>query len=342
MANPGNTASRSTPATSKRAALTPRGVERRRPAPTDDPRASVTGDPALLAIRASWLEGLTGERGLSPNTAEAYERDTRAFLSFLTLHLGEPADLAALSALKPADVRAFLAERRRAGLSPRSMARALAAVRTMMAHLERHFGVNAAAVRAVSAPARPRGLPRPVPVAEATAMLTGADDWTSVRDAAVLGLLYGCGLRVGEACGLDAHEVGEPLTRVRIRGKGGKERDVPVLPRVAELVAAYRSAAPFTLNEGPFFRGEKGGRLSPRMVQRSVEAWRHALGLPDTATPHALRHAFATHILARGGDLRAIQSLLGHARLSTTQVYTAVDDRALLAAWRDAHPRAAG
>ncbi|UOM36039.1 tyrosine recombinase XerC [Acuticoccus sp. I52.16.1] len=312
------------------------------PAVAADAPLGLPADPALLAIRAAWLTGLTAERGLSPNTAKAYEADTRAFLTFLAQHLGEPADLGALSALKPADVRAFLAERRRAGLSPRSMGRALAAVRTMMSHLERRHGVNAAAVRAVAAPTRPRGLPRPVPVAEALAMLESGEHWTSVRDAAVLGLLYGCGLRVGEATGLDVADVAEPLTRLRIRGKGGKERDVPVLPRVATLVDAYRRTAPFALCDGPFFRGEKGGRLSPRIVQRSVEAWRHALGLPDTATPHALRHAFATHILAHGGDLRSIQALLGHARLSTTQVYTAVDDRALLAAWRDAHPRATG
>lgn len=305
------------------------------------PDILVPADPDLTALRAAWLDGLRAERGLSANTALAYERDTRAFLTFLAGHLGGAVDRAALSALKPLDVRAFLAERRRAGLSPRSMARALAAVRTMMGHLERHHGVNAAAVRAVSAPSKPRGLPRPVPVREALAMLAPGEDWTSVRDAAVLGLLYGCGLRVGEATGLDVADVGEPLTSLRIKGKGGKERDVPVLPRVAELVAHYRAAAPFALESGPFFRGEKGGRLSPRIVQRAVEAWRHALGLPDTATPHALRHAFATHILAQGGDLRSIQSLLGHARLSTTQVYTAVDDRALLAAWREAHPRAA-
>ena len=297
-------------------------------------------EPGVAKLRAAWLAGLTAERGLASNTATAYEHDTRAFLSFLAVHLGGAPDLAALSALTPADVRAFLAARRRDGLSARSLGRALAAVRTMMGHFERHHGVNAAAVRAVSAPAKPRGLPRPVPVREALAMLEPGTDWTSVRDAAVLSLLYGCGLRVGEATGLDVEDVGDPLTRLRIRGKGGKERDVPVVPKVAAMVARYREAAPFALTTGPFFRGEKGGRLSPRMVQRAVESWRHALGLPDTATPHALRHAFASHILAQGGDLRAIQTLLGHARLSTTQVYTAVDDRALLTAWRDAHPRA--
>ncbi|WP_226574631.1 tyrosine recombinase XerC [Acuticoccus sediminis] len=329
----------STPAKSSKTAAASRRA-RRAPAVAVD--LGLAGDPQLLAIRASWLEGLTAERGLSPNTAEAYEHDTRAYLIFLTEHLGGPVDLAALSALTPADVRAFLAERRRAGLSPRSMARALAAVRTMMNHLERHHGVNAAAVRAVSAPSKPRGLPRPVPVTEALAMLEGGSDWVSLRDAAVLALLYGCGLRVGEATGLDVADVGDPLLRLRIRGKGGKERDVPVVARVAAIVGAYREAVPFALDDGPFFRGEKGGRLSPRIVQRAVEQWRYALGLPDSATPHALRHAFATHILAQGGDLRAIQALLGHARLSTTQVYTAVDDRALLKAWRDAHPRAAG
>ena len=297
--------------------------------------------PDLSAARAAWLASLTAERGLSSRTAIAYERDTRQFLGFLALHLGDPPDLAALSALKPTDVRAFLAQRRREGAGPRTLARALAAVRTMAVYLERHHDINGAAARAVSAPARPRALPRPVPGDAATAMLNLEDGWIGARDAAVLALLYGAGLRVGEAVGLDAADVAPPLERLTVRGKGGKQRIVPILTVVAEALERYRAAAPFELAGGPFFRGEKGGRLSARMVQRRVEVLRGALGLPDTATPHALRHAFASHLLARGADLRAIQELLGHASLSTTEVYTAVDARHLLATYRDAHPRAA-
>lgn len=303
------------------------------------PPVPVLAPADVLAARAAWL-GSLGDRGLSPNTAGAYERDTRQFLAFLAGHLGGAPDLAALSALRPADVRAFLAARRRDGAGPRSLARGLAGVRTFLAFLERHHGVNAAAARAVSAPTRPRALPRPVPELAARAMLVPGSDWTELRDAAVLALLYGAGLRIGEACGLDAEAMAEPFTFLVVAGKGGRQRRLPVLPAVAAACAAYRATAPFALHAGPFFRGAKGGRLSPRMIQRVVVRWRHALNLPDTATPHALRHAFASHILGNGGDLRAIQELLGHARLSTTQVYTSVDDRRLLEAWQGAHPRA--
>ena len=178
------------------------------------------------------------------------------------------------------------------------------------------------------------------PQADGAAAENRAADWVTARDAAVLALLYGAGLRVGEATGLDVEDVRRPIERIVVRGKGGRERVVPILPVVAAHVERYRAAAPFALRTGAFFRGEKGGRLSPRIIQRTVARWRNALRLPDTATPHALRHAFASHLLANGGDLRAIQELLGHARLSTTQVYTAVDDARLIEAWRDCHPRA--
>ncbi|WP_420391907.1 tyrosine-type recombinase/integrase [Acuticoccus sp.] len=297
-------------------------------------------DAALLVERARWLSDLTAVRGRAKHSAEAYERDTRQFLAFLASHLGAPADMASLRALRPADVRAFLAARRAAGAGPRTLARNLAGVRALLTHLERAHGVSAAPARAVGAPARPRALPRPVQEEAARRMLEPGTGWISLRDAAVLALLYGCGLRVGEATGLDAADVPEPLVRLRVTGKGDRTREVPVLPAVAAAVACYRAAAPFALEGGPLFRGERGGRLSPRTVQRTVEAWRRALGLPASATPHALRHAFASHLLARGADLRAIQELLGHARLSTTEVYTAVEPTRLFDAWRDAHPRA--
>jgi len=297
--------------------------------------------PDVVAARAAWLEALAVEKGRSAHTVAAYERDTRQFLVFLARHLGGPPDLAALGALRPADVRAFLAERRREGAGARSLGRTLAGVRALFHHLAKHHGIDAGPARAVRAPAKEPRLPRPVPAEAARAMLAPAEGWVEARDAAVLALLYGAGLRVGEATGLDCAAMTPPLERLLVRGKGGRERIVPMLPAVAALVERYRAAAPFALDTGPFFRGEKGGRLSPRIVQRTVERWRHALGLPETATPHALRHAFASHILANGGDLRAIQELLGHARLSTTQIYTAVDGGRLLDAWRDCHPRAA-
>lgn len=295
----------------------------------------------VIGARAAWLAALAAERGRSAHTVAAYERDTRQFLVFLARHLGGPPDLAALGALRPADVRAFLADRRREGAGPRSLGRTLAGVRAFFHHLAKHHGVDAGPVRAVRAPSKEPRLPRPVPAEAARAMLAPAADWVEARDAAVFALLYGAGLRVSEATGLDAAALAPPLERLVVRGKGGRERIVPILPAVAEHIERYRAAAPFPLDSGPFFRGEKGGRLSPRIVQRAVERWRHALGLPETATPHALRHAFASHILANGGDLRAIQELLGHARLSTTQIYTAVESGRLLDAWRDCHPRAA-
>lgn len=296
--------------------------------------------PVLAAARADWLRSLCAERGLSRATERAYERDTRQFLAFLAAHFGAPADLATLDALRPADVRAFLAERRRQGVGQRSLARILAGVRTMLAAFERTHGINGAAARAVSAPARARALPRPVPAEAARAMLEPGGGWVEARDTAVLALLYGAGLRISEAIGLDVADCPEPLTVLAVRGKGGKARVVPVLPAVAEALARYRAAAPFALQSGPLFRGEKGGRLSPRMIQRTVARLRGGLGLPDSATPHALRHAFATHLLNNGADLRSIQELLGHASLATTEIYTAVDERHLLQAYADAHPRA--
>lgn len=298
-------------------------------------------DQGVTAARAAWIAALTAERGRSAATAEAYERDTRQFLSFLCVHLGGAPDFDGLSALRPADIRAFLADRKRGGAGPRSLARTLAGVRAMLSAFERSHGVNAAAARAVEAPSKPRPLPRPIPVDAARDMMVAGNDWVSARDAAVLGLLYGAGLRISEATGLDAHQMSPPVREIVVRGKGNKERMVPVLPAVAAAIERYRASAPFALESGPFFRGEKGGRLSPRIIQRAVAVWRGALGLSERATPHALRHAFASHLLARGADLRQIQELLGHASLSTTEIYTAVDESRLLAAYRDAHPRAA-
>ena len=294
----------------------------------------------VVEARAAWLTSLRLERGRAAATVEAYERDTRQFLKFLAVHLGGVDTLADLDALRPADIRAFLAARRQDGAGPQSRARALAGVRAMLGHFERVHGINAAAARAVEAPSKSRALPRPVGLDALTVMLTPQQGWVAARDRAVLALLYGAGLRVSEATGLDCEALDPPVADLVIRGKGGKERHVPVLAAVSEAIEDYRAAAPFPLVTGPFFRGEKGGRLSPRIVQRTVELWRGALGLPESATPHALRHAFASHLLARGADLRTIQELLGHASLSTTEVYTSVDESRLMSAYLDAHPRA--
>jgi integrase/recombinase XerC len=280
---------------------------------------------------------------------EAYARDLRAFLAFLSGHIGGPVSLAALAAIAPRDVRAFLARRRADGLDPRSVARALAAVRSFVRFLERSGEGKVAAFAAVRTPKVPHRLPRPLPVAAALKVAAPethdsgeAEPWIAARDAAVLALLYGAGLRISEALGLnqkDAPPAGGG--QVTVLGKGGKQRQVPVIARVAEAIEAYRRLCPFAPGpDGPLFVGAKGGRLSPRIVQLAMERLRGALGLPASATPHALRHSFATHLLGRGGDLRSIQELLGHASLSTTQIYTEVDTAALLRIYESAHPRA--
>ncbi|MEM6847179.1 MAG: tyrosine recombinase XerC [Pseudomonadota bacterium] len=298
-------------------------------------------EPTLLAARAAWLDALVAVDGRSAATASAYERDTRQFLLALSEHLGERVGLTRLSSLRPQDVRAFLAARRRDGVSARSLARSLAAVRTFMAAMEREHGVNAAPVRAVRAARMSPTLPRPVAMAAAAKLLTpDGKDWVSLRDSAVMTLLYGAGLRIAEALSLSATDIVQGSRFVTVVGKGGKARSVPMLPIVVEAVERYRATAPFDLTGGPLFLGEKGGRLSARVVQRAMAQARAALGLPDSATPHALRHAFATHILKNGGDLRAIQALLGHARLSTTQIYTAVDASQLAHTVKECHPRA--
>lgn len=300
----------------------------------------------LMAAVADWSRALAGERRLSPKTVEAYTRDLRFFLTFLAPHLGGPVSLAAFAALGPADVRAFLAERRRAGLDARSLARALASLRSFARFLGKTGRGDVSAITAVRAPKLAKTMPRPLAVPEARRVVeveTRAEaraPWVLARDAAVLSLLYGCGLRISEALSLTGQDA-EASKALRVTGKGGKTRMVPLLAVVQDAIAAYRKLCPYVIRrDGPLFLGEKGGPLSPRIIQRAMAELRGALGLPASATPHALRHSFATHLLARGGDLRAIQELLGHASLSTTQVYTAVDAAQLLAVYEAAHPRA--
>jgi integrase/recombinase XerC len=278
-----------------------------------------------------WLAHLGAERRMSPKTVEAYERDVRQFLSFLTEHAGEQVSLKALAGIEPRDVRAFMASRRSDGIGSRSLMRSLAGARSFARFLERNGKGKVGALAAVRAPKVPKTLPKPLSVSSAK-RLTDVDlrageerePWVFARDAAILALLYGSGLRISEALGLTREAVPAPGQgdSITVRGKGNKARMVPVLHMVLQLITDY--VAP----------------LSPRIVQLTMARLRGALGLPETATPHALRHSFATHLLARGGDLRAIQELLGHASLSTTQIYTAVDSEQLLQVYRSAHPRA--
>jgi integrase/recombinase XerC len=305
--------------------------------------------PKLAAEVENWLTHLGAERRYSPKTLEAYRRDVGQFLDFLTEHLGGRPSLKDLTALTPADVRAFLAKRRAEGIGSRSLMRTLAGLRGFARYLERNHKGRVAALAAVRAPKIGKTLPRPLPVTAARRIADSelhADEnaapWIHARDAAVLALLYGSGLRISEALGLTRADVGSGgRDAITVMGKGRKQRMVPVLPQVQTLIADYVALCPYDLpGDGPLFVGAKGGPLSPRIVQLAMARLRGALGLAETATPHALRHSFATHLLARGGDLRAIQELLGHASLATTQIYTEVDAERLIEAYRNAHPRA--
>lgn len=323
------------------------------PSPSDDPaddrdRVSFAGDTLLRATAEAWIDGLARERRMAANTCEAYARDLHQFLSHLDGRTGTPT-IPKLVALKPRDVRGFMAARRADGLTGRSLMRVLAGIRSFARHLEREGHGGVAALGAVRSPKVERRLPRPLSM-EAAIAVTRSESrpdgdrapWVLARDAAVIALLYGSGLRISEALGIARKDAPEPgIDEVRVLGKGGKIRAVPVLPAVSQAVAAYLGACPHPLDpDGPLFVGVKGGPLSPRVVQYAMAALRGALGLPDSATPHALRHSFATHLLARQGELRAIQELLGHASLSTTQLYTRVDADRLMNAFDAAHPRA--
>jgi integrase/recombinase XerC len=302
--------------------------------------------PDLLHKRMEWLESLARERRLSDNTVEAYERDTRQFLAFLTGHLGAPTRIADIHTLRPADLRAFLAARRRQGSGARSLGRHLAGLRSFLHYLERQGLVNAAAAGAIRAPKQPKSLPKPLSDRQALTVVTkeaqlNEEPWIAARDAAVLTLLYGCGLRISEALSLTPSDLTQDMDTLRVTGKGDKTRIVPLLPVILQAVESYKKLCPHILtSDQPLFRGARGGPLQPAIIQRGMQKLRSAFGLPDTATPHALRHSFATHLLAGGGDLRTIQELLGHASLSTTQVYTGVDTARLLEVYDRAHPRA--
>jgi integrase/recombinase XerC len=313
------------------------------PAPVPLARFSAADD--LRAAIGLWAGWLAGERRASAHTLAAYGRDLAFFLDFLTEHLGELPSLAAIDGLRPADFRAYLARRAGDQVDRSSLARALSVLRGFVRFLHRRKLASTTALAALRSPKLPHGVPKPLTIDDAISSVAATrelafNDWQGKRDAAILALLYGCGLRLSEALGLSRAEA--PLSEmVAITGKGGKQRLLPVLPAVREAVADYLAACPHLLAAaGPLFIGARGGPLHPRLVQRQMAVLRGFLGLPETATPHALRHSFATHLLGAGGDLRAIQELLGHASLSTTQRYTAVETERLLAIYDAAHPRA--
>jgi integrase/recombinase XerC len=302
---------------------------------------------AGIELLQHWIAHLRDERRLADNSLEAYQRDVAAFLGFLTHHLANEPTANNLAELEPRDLRAYLAHRRQGddALSDRSISRALAAIRGFYRYLERRHGITNARLALVRGPRLKRSLPRPVSEAGARNLIAEAqdqanEDWIGARDAALLTLLYAAGLRISEALSLTGADL--PLSEtLRIVGKGGKERVVPLIAPARETIERYSRLCPYALTEdAPLFRAVRGGALSPRMAQALMERLRAHLGLPSSATPHALRHSFATHLLANGGDLRAIQELLGHESLSTTQAYTSVEGQKILQLYRRAHPRA--
>lgn len=309
-----------------------------------EPEAFGAASDAACAISA-WLTYLASERRAAAKTVEAYRRDIGQFMAFLSGHLGGSPTLKDLAALTPSDFRAFMAKRRSNGIGSRSLARQLSAIRAFYRHAERHGLLHNPALSVLRTPKIAHAVPKPLSAPAAAELVKGdavageVEAWIAARDAAVLTVLYGCGLRISEALGLTQSQLArEPLT---IIGKGGKARIVPLLPVARAAIEHYLSLCPFPLDpRAPMFRGEKGGPLNARNIQLLMARLRGALGLPETATPHALRHSFATHLLASGADLRTIQELLGHASLSTTQVYTEVNAAHLLEQYAKAHPRA--
>ncbi|EKE44464.1 site-specific tyrosine recombinase XerC [Oceaniovalibus guishaninsula JLT2003] len=300
--------------------------------------------PALRDAVERWQDGLSALDGSAGATLDAYRRDVLGFLAFMQAHLGGLATAGGLAAVTVGDMRAWMAAERGRGIAARSLARELSAVRNFVRWAARREGFDPSVILSARSPRFRRRLPRPLDVDSARAMLDSVDSqasrpWVAARDLAVLTLLWGCGLRISEALSLTGADAELPQT-LRIRGKGGKDRLVPVLPAAARAVARYAAICPYPLGvDGPLFRGVRGGALDQRIVRGTMERARMQLGLPATATPHALRHSFATHLLEAGGDLRTIQELLGHESLSTTQAYTSVNSARLMDVYAKAHPR---
>ena len=301
-------------------------------------------DEKCAAQIVSWLSSLAAQRRLSPRTLDAYSRDLGQFITFLKSHSGQNVTLKTLNALRPADARSFMAMRRAKGVGPRSLARQISALKNFFSFLERQGLCSNQALHLLKSPKIPQSLPKALTSGEALNTIEMTNEleevpWIAARDMAVLSLCYGAGLRIGEALGICANDLGS--ASLRVTGKGGKTRIVPLLPAIEKQLLSYLEILPFKLSGNePVFRGVRGGVLSPRLIQKRMVQLRAALGLPSSASPHALRHSFATHLLGNGGDLRTIQELLGHASLSSTQIYTQVDTAHLLKEFQKAHPRA--
>ena len=301
--------------------------------------------PAATSALASWLEQMKALKGASGNTLTAYQGDVLDFLAFITAHKAEPQGLTALWRIDVTDMRAWMAQTRGQGVGARSLARKLSAVKAFYRWLAEREGFEATAVLSIRAPKFQKKLPRPLAVDAAYSLIHAIEiqsdkPWVAARDVAVVTLLWGCGLRISEALSLSGADAPLPAT-LRIRGKGGKERLVPVLPAAADAVDAYLRLCPYACEaDAPLFRAIRGGPLAPGAIQKVMARARMQLGLPASATPHAMRHSFATHLLNAGGDLRTIQELLGHASLSTTQAYTGVDTARLMEVYARAHPKA--
>ena len=301
--------------------------------------------PQLTAALTGWLDHCAALNDAADHTITAYRADVGGFLQFMQQHHGDAVGLGPIARITTGDMRAWMAHERGRGVGARSLARSLSAVKTFYRWLSDREGFEPTAVLTIRSPKFTKKLPRPLEETAARAMIDrvecqASEPWVAARDTAVVTVLYGCGLRISEALGLTTRQ--SPLPEVlRITGKGGRTRLVPVLPAAREAVAAYVRLCPHDLTDGgPLFRGVRGGVLNPRAIQRVMEQSRLQLGLPATATPHAMRHSFATHLLTAGGDLRCIQELLGHASLSTTQAYTSVDAARLMEVYNAAHPRA--
>ncbi|KIN73434.1 tyrosine recombinase XerC [Sulfitobacter guttiformis] len=309
------------------------------------PHDTLAISPAARDALQTWLDQQRALKGAAENTVTAYRGDVTEFLAFMSVHHGGTEGLGALAKITVSDMRAWMARTRSEDVGPRSLARKLSAVKAFYRWLAEREGFEPTAVLSTRSPKFTKKLPRPLAVDAARELIDCVEmqarqPWVALRDVAVLTLLWGCGLRISEALGLTGADA--PLPQVlRITGKGGKERVVPVLPAARDAVEAYLGACPFAAqSNGPLFRGVRGGALSPGAIQKVMASARMQLGLPASATPHAMRHSFATHLLDAGGDLRAIQELLGHASLSTTQAYTAVDTLRLMEVYNRAHPRA--
>ncbi|MCZ2203589.1 tyrosine recombinase XerC [Bartonella sp. A05] len=307
----------------------------------------IPADHAVLTARKNWLDSLTQTRRMSERTVESYERDTRQFLSFLCRHLGNEPTFNDLADLRVVDLRAYLADRRTHNISARSLSRGIAGLRSFFRYLSREGIVDVPAAQLIRTPKHQKSLPKPLTIKAALKMVKQENQqedepWITARNAAVLILIYGCGMRISEALSLTPEQFSDPeMISISVIGKGGKTRLIPLIKTVYETVQHYLKCCPYPLvNNQPMFRGARGKPLQPAIIQRTVQNLRASLGLPETATPHALRHSFATHLLSRGGDLRTIQELLGHAYLSTTQVYTHLETNHLSEIYQKAHPRA--